>query len=205
MGRKLQITRGMIIDSAFELLHKCGPEALTYRRIADAAGCSTQPVAWQFDSIENLKKELLVKVLRHLDEQTAPRQEDKDKNAVVKYYNLICRRLDFVIKETNLTDFLRTNGHSVPVEQILSSQSQKAMIEELSTELSLPIENVRELCTKLIIFGHGFYSLICTGALQISLEDAHRYMLENMLSQIVSYLPKNTPQSIHNLKQQYFS
>ena len=56
MGRKIQITREMILKAAYELLDESGMGAVTIKTIAARLGCSTQPVSWQFGSMLELKK-----------------------------------------------------------------------------------------------------------------------------------------------------
>ena len=60
MGRKTQITKEMILEAAFELLDESGIGAVGIKPIAAKLGCSTQPVSWQFGSMTDLKKELMM-------------------------------------------------------------------------------------------------------------------------------------------------
>lgn len=58
MGRKTQITREMILEAAFEILDESGIGSVAIKNIAARLNCSTQPVSWQFGSMQELKKEL---------------------------------------------------------------------------------------------------------------------------------------------------
>ena len=58
MGRKVRITREMILQAAYEILDEAGIGAVGIKAIASRLGCSTQPVSWVFGSMKELKKEL---------------------------------------------------------------------------------------------------------------------------------------------------
>ena len=58
MGRKVRITREMILEAAYEILDESGIGAVGIKAIASKLGCSTQPVSWVFGSMKELKKEL---------------------------------------------------------------------------------------------------------------------------------------------------
>ena len=60
MGRKTQITREMILEAAFEILDESGSGMVAIKNIAARLGCSTQPVSWQFGSMQELKRELFI-------------------------------------------------------------------------------------------------------------------------------------------------
>ena len=54
MPPKVKITKGDIIDTALALVRKSGTAALNARSIAEALGCSTQPVFSNFKTMEQL-------------------------------------------------------------------------------------------------------------------------------------------------------
>ncbi len=54
MARKLTVTKEMIIEAAVEQIRKEGHDSLNVRSLAKLLGCSTQPVLYQFESMEEL-------------------------------------------------------------------------------------------------------------------------------------------------------
>ncbi len=55
MPPKARITRDMILDAAFEQVRADGHEALNVRTLAKRLGCSTQPILYNFPTMEELK------------------------------------------------------------------------------------------------------------------------------------------------------
>ena len=55
MPRNPTTTKEDIIEGAFQLIREQGHEALTVRNLASFLGCSTQPVMYQFPSMDALR------------------------------------------------------------------------------------------------------------------------------------------------------
>lgn len=58
MARTVSITKQNLLDAAIEIVKKEGVEALTARRLAKEAGCSTQPIFRVYKNMEELSEEV---------------------------------------------------------------------------------------------------------------------------------------------------
>lgn len=58
MARKVQISKDIIIKSAFEMLLQEGYATINITTLAKRIGCSTQPIAWHFGNMEGLREAL---------------------------------------------------------------------------------------------------------------------------------------------------
>ncbi|MCR4951476.1 MAG: TetR/AcrR family transcriptional regulator, partial [Solobacterium sp.] len=56
MPRKTVTTKEAIIDGAVQLIRDKGYEALTVRTLAEYLHCSTQPVMYQFETVDDLRR-----------------------------------------------------------------------------------------------------------------------------------------------------
>ena len=59
MARKTQISKEVILESAFKMLLRDGYSTINITSLAKEIGCSTQPIAWHFGNMEGLRSELL--------------------------------------------------------------------------------------------------------------------------------------------------
>ncbi len=66
MARKAQISREIILDTAFQMLVRDGYGAINITALAREIGCSTQPIAWHFGNMDGLRNALLHYCLDHL-------------------------------------------------------------------------------------------------------------------------------------------
>lgn len=56
MGRKTQITKEIILDTALRMLIRDGYEAINIKTLAVEIGCSTQPIVWHFENMNGFRK-----------------------------------------------------------------------------------------------------------------------------------------------------
>lgn len=63
-----KITKDMILDAALKIFRAEGFEAVTSRRIALRLGCSTQPIYFEYKNMDELKDDIIKKVVVRLNE-----------------------------------------------------------------------------------------------------------------------------------------
>ncbi len=68
MPKATTITKEIIIDSAFDIVRKEGFAALSARNIAKKIACSTQPVYWVYKNMDDLKQDVIAKMIACLSE-----------------------------------------------------------------------------------------------------------------------------------------
>ena len=56
MGRKTQITKQIILETALQMLIREGYRAITVKTLAAEIGCSTQPIVWHFENMNGFRK-----------------------------------------------------------------------------------------------------------------------------------------------------
>ena len=56
MGRKTQITKEIILETALRMLIQDGYAAITVKTLAAEIGCSTQPIVWHFENMNSFRK-----------------------------------------------------------------------------------------------------------------------------------------------------
>lgn len=67
MSATKRITKNMIVDAALEIFRAEGFEAVTSRRIALRLGCSTQPIYFEYKNMDELKDDIVKKIIEQLD------------------------------------------------------------------------------------------------------------------------------------------
>ena len=64
MPPKAKVTKDMIIDAAFHVVREAGVENMNARTVAKELKCSTQPVMYHFETMEELKRAVYAKADR---------------------------------------------------------------------------------------------------------------------------------------------
>ena len=65
MSRKATITQKEIVNAAFKITRKEGFEQITSRKLAAAAGCSTQPIFRVYETMDELRKDVYDKTAEY--------------------------------------------------------------------------------------------------------------------------------------------
>lgn len=68
MSATKKITKNMIVDAALEIFRAEGFDAVTSRRVALRLGCSTQPIYFEYKNMDELKDDIVKKVVSQLNE-----------------------------------------------------------------------------------------------------------------------------------------
>lgn len=68
MSATKKITKDMIVDAAMEIFRAEGFDAVTSRRVAFKLGCSTQPIYFEYKNMDELKNDIVKKVVGQLNE-----------------------------------------------------------------------------------------------------------------------------------------
>ena len=63
MPPKIKITKQNILEQALRLVRERGVAALTAKSLAEALNCSTQPIFWQFEHMDALKRAIFAEAM----------------------------------------------------------------------------------------------------------------------------------------------
>ena len=177
MGRKVRITREMILEAAYEILDVSGIGAVGIKAIAEKLGCSTQPISWVFGSMKELKKELFryanARAFKALPEQMA------GKNAIdaffasgVYYISIACDHPN-VFRFITVDDPMDTIGEPVRNNvSIFSFQFDADAANLLAEEYDVPPETIDNTVRDIVIYAHGLAVMMMHDSFRLPKEDA---------------------------------
>lgn len=178
MARKISITKDMIKTAAFELTKTEGVASVTARKLADKAGCSTQPIFRIYESMEDLHKDIF----------------DTAMGAFSDYYCEFCKRnmpddkpfvhfglayIQFALDEPQLFSmlFLSKERYGRSLYELLNG-STGAFVKELGRAKNLGVRDPGELFMKMWIFIHGAACMAITGDYDLPQTETIRLLQE---------------------------
>lgn len=179
MPPKAVITKEKVLDAAFEMVREQGLEVLTARSISQRLRCSTQPIYSVYESMEEVKDDV---INRAADFALAGmKQYDNDKNASAM--NLAIGCLLFARNEKHLfralflsdyrRDYLKKNNDKLKEEMyaaFLQIDNRLSTIEESKAE---------KLFFKIVAYWLGIGTMINTDTVELDINEATE-MLEEM-------------------------
>ena len=180
MPKKTTTTKETIVEGAFQLVREKGHEFLTARNLAAFLGCSTQPVMYQFPSLELLK------------EQAYQRADAFHTAYLLAGEDLLeigLRYIRFAQDEPRLFRFLfQTNRFSgLSLEDLIRSPETAGIMAVVGSEGGMDPEAAAAFFEPLAAVVHGYASLIANNAMKYD-PDAVR----NALTAIAEGLLKRT-------------
>ena len=155
MPPKAKVTKDMIIDAAFEVARESGVENINARTVAKKLNCSTQPVMYHFETIEELKKAAYAKA----DDYHT--QEGIMLGIGLNY-------IRFAIEEPKLFRLLFQSGFATEnsLLEMIDSEELIPILSVMQEAMEMSIEQTKKVFLTIALFAHGYASIIANNSLE---------------------------------------
>lgn len=170
MSRTPTITRDAILEAAVALVREEGHEHLNARALAARLGCSTQPVLYCFETMDELRQETYAAADQL---HTAFLMQGIDADGPDDPLLLLgLNYVRFAREEPHLFRFLfQTDGlGQQDMMALVADPSLAPLIQAVAQEASLGEEAARQAFLAIFATAHGFASLFANNALEYSRE-----------------------------------
>lgn len=185
MPPKPELTRDKIAAAAFELTRIKGMEALTARSVAQALGCSTQPIYSLYGGVEELKSSVYEMAAGYMKNRML---EPRDKHHSPAL-NLAIGFLYFAQEEKELFRTLYLSGFRTyrPRQDLFLGEELTTHYLRYSKRLHHVAEaQLKAIFLKLTVYMIGIGTMLNSGTLELAMEEAVemvREMYEMLLRQ----------------------
>ena len=161
MSRKATITQKEIVNAAFKITKKEGFEQITSRKLAAAAGCSTQPIFRIYENMDALKKDVYDKAAVYYEEYYAEFQKNHD----VPFVDLGLAYIGFAQKYPHLFRLLFISEQSQDSKSMydLVNGSSENVVKEINKAQAKGARYALQLFMQMWIFIHGAGCMAVTG------------------------------------------
>ena len=163
MPRKPVTTKETIIDGAVQLIREKGYEALTVRNLAEYLHCSTQPIMYQFETVEDLRRAAYRKADQmHTDYLMIAGEGEDPILAIGLNY------IRFAVREPNLFRFLFQSGNAEEKNllEMIDSEELVPVLGVMQEALGMDPEKTRQVFLTVALFAHGYASIIANNGLE---------------------------------------
>ena len=158
MPPKARITANMIIEAAFAIVRESGAESLNARTIAEKLGCSTQPVLYQFATVEDVRRATSTyaddfhsqSILQGLEESPMP------------LLTLGQNYIRFAAQEQHLFRFLFQSAGlgSGNLLTLMEDPALAPILGIIQQSMDITPEDAKRIFTHLFLVVHGYASLL---------------------------------------------
>ncbi len=161
MSRKATITQEEIVNAAFKITVKEGFDQITSRKLAGAAGCSTQPIFRIYDNMDELKKDVALKAIAYFEDFCRGREKTHER----PFVDLGLSYIRFAQENPNLFKllFVSNDGKDSRSMYDIVNGSDENVVREVSRAHGLGVRDAEHLFMKMWIFIHGAGCMAVTG------------------------------------------
>lgn len=163
MPPKVKITRQDVVEAAFELVRQGGMGAMNARAIARALNCSTQPIFRVFESMDDLKTAVMVRISEAYNAYFDAHLHRED---VPPYKATGLAYIHFARDERELFKvlFMRDRTGEGHVEE---DHSFDVAVERIMTATGLDRESAARFHLDMWVFVHGIATMLATSYLDL--------------------------------------
>lgn len=187
MPPKAKITKEMIIKAGLDIVRKEGADSLNVRRVAAELHCSTQPIMYHYNTVDELKADIYAAA----DEFHTQCIMKPDENAADPMTAIGLNYIRFADEEKFLFRFLFQSDKfkNISFMELMHGEELGVLFEMLARQTGLTIEQARTVFETLFICVHGFASLLANNSLEYN-EEYCTKLLTNTFMGIVGFTMK---------------
>lgn len=162
MPPKAKITKQMIVDAGFELAREGGMEHVNARAVAEKLGCSTQPVMYHFQTIEELKTAVYQKADAY---HTAYLMDTQGADPMLRMGLSYVR---FAQQEKQLFRLLFQSGgfSGQNLNDLINAAELRPILTVLEEEASVGEEQAKTIFRLLFLLVHGYAGMLANNAME---------------------------------------
>ena len=163
MPPKAKVTREMILDAAFDLVRCEGQEALNIRALAKALHCSTQPILYNFATMEELKDAVYQRADAFHTAYILPKAEEGPDALLQLGLNYV----RFGHREKHLFRFLFESNRfgGMDMGALVRGPGVGELVNILSEGLGCDAAAAEKMFLTFFAVAHGLASLLCNNAM----------------------------------------
>lgn len=173
MPRSVQITKEKILAAAIDILIRDGYYAVNIKSIAKELKCSTQPIAWQYGNMDNMREALTQEAVIYANQKMMPTST----NCIEAFWQIGYAYINLAFDTPNLFCFVymgeSKNYCRGGFNSILTDKGNAALIDKLYQYLNISREQADMLFQRMLVYTHGIVSLVVAGVLNCTKEQVY--------------------------------
>lgn len=182
MPPKVKISKQMVTDASVDIIRKNGHESLNARAIAQTLHCSTQPVLYNYRTVDEIRQAAYEVADRYHTAFIMPKETDGNPMLA-----LGLNYVRFGYEEKNLFRFLfQTNQFGgMDVAALMGNPALSGIMHVMAAGLECDVEEAREMFLTFFCVAHGMASLLANNSMEYDEAQSAR-MLEEVFSGMIA-------------------
>ena len=182
MPPKVKVTKEMVANASFEVVRVHGHENLNTRTIAEYLGCSTQPVLYNFKTVEEIRKAAYEIADDYHTSFIMPKEADQN-----PLLSLGLNYVRFGHEEKNLFRFLFQTDMlgGMDMTALIENPELLGILNVMAKGIGCGVEEAKEVFMTFFCVVHGLASLHANNSVEYD-EEENKKMLENVFYGILA-------------------
>ena len=183
MPPKAKITKDMIIQASLDIVRVESQNNLNIRRIAKKLNCSTQPVMYHYQTVDELKADIYTMADKLHTEYIML----LDNNMLNPMLSIGLNYIRFAYQEKFLFQFLFQSDkfQNISFRELLESEESEILIQPLVQQTGLSVKQAKEVFETLFVCVHGFASLLANNSIEYN-EEHYSALLTNLFNSLIT-------------------
>ena len=163
MPPKTRITKDMIINAAIEIIKQSGYESINARTVSERLNCSTQPVMYQFSTIDAMKRAAYAQVDQLHTEYLMTIMPEQDPVLAIGL-----NYIRFAVEKPQLFRFLFQSGYAKEhsLLEMIDSEELIPVLAAMQEGSGLSMGKTKQVFLTVALFAHGYASIIANNGLE---------------------------------------
>lgn len=186
MPPKVKVSKEMVVNASFEVVRERGHEKLNTRTIAEHLGCSTQPVLYNFKTVEEIKKAAYKIADDYHTSFVMPKEADQN-----PLLSLGLNYVRFAYEEKNLFRFLFQTDMlgAMDMTTLIENPELSGILGVMANGIGCSAEEAKEVFMTFFCVVHGLAGLLANNSVEYDEEESKK-MLDNVFYGILAIMSK---------------
>lgn len=186
MPARRKIQKEDIIQESVTIVSQEGINALNARKIAKKLGCSTQPLFYIYENMDDLKKDVMNEIVKIFDIEVL-----KSETGQLEYKDIGINYIRFAKEEPELFKIMFNRQISEGAFDFIDlTGSAKTILETISKQTGMSNEDAKQFHLRMWLYVNGIASLVANQTVEFNDEEIAELLKDQYISMLLYEVKK---------------
>ena len=186
MPARRKIQKEDIIQESVSIVAKEGINALNARKIAKKLGCSTQPLFYIYENMDDLKKDVMNEIVKIFDIEVL-----KSETGQLEYKDIGINYIRFAKEEPELFKIMFNRKINEGAFDFIDlTGSAKTILETISKQTGMSNEDAKQFHLRMWLYVNGIASLVAHQTVEFNDEEIAELLKDQYVSMLLYEVKK---------------
>lgn len=186
MSARRKIQKEDIIQESVSIVAKEGINALNARKIAKKLGCSTQPLFYIYENMDDLKKDVMNEIVKIFDIEVL-----KSETGQLEYKDIGINYIRFAKEEPELFKIMFNRKINEGAFDFIDlTGSAKTILETISKQTGMSNEDAKQFHLRMWLYVNGIASLAANQTVEFNDEEIAELLKDQYVSMLLYEVKK---------------